>query len=85
MAGPICEIDDCEDVAVCDLHVQGQGCLYLCVGHQTDMLSLPNWEQFEVGAHPRKSVPIIRSGLTTKDGRRVELDGTPARERAWRP
>lgn len=84
-ATPLCEFDDCEQPAASDLHLQGKGCLYLCLPHRDELMTQPKWELFEIGAHARVDTPIASSGWTKQDGGRIEIDGTPARERPWRP
>ncbi len=84
-ATPLCELDDCEQPAVADLHLQGKGCSYLCVVHRDELMAQPNWTLYELGDHARVTTPIASPGWRNRKGDSVEIDGTPARERAWRP
>lgn len=82
---PICEFDDCEQPAICDLHLHDKGCLYLCEQHRNEVMGASNWTAHELDAHTRQATPVWADGWTNKEGKRLEIDGLPARERAWRP
>lgn len=84
-AQPICENEDHDEPAAFDLHREGHGCLYVCAACRDALMSASNWTLYEIGAHTRTATPVSESGWSNKDGGRIELDGTPARERVWRP